>query len=161
MAFQSAGNGIELVLQFTCRNRIALMSDLLGAAALGLHNPPLLTGDDPSAGDQPDAKPDFDLSSRALIELAASMSSRGVLPSRGRTARWMRENLWGVVIPDEVVDRLDKAKDPKTEGIQICAEQIQEISGIRGIAGVHFIAPTNTASIPEVLAAAKIERRRL
>ena len=96
------------------------MSDLLGAAALGIHNL-LLTGNDPAAGDQPDAKPDFDLSSRALIELAASMSSRGVLPSRGGTARWMRENPRGVVIPDEVVDRLDKAKDPKAEGIQISA----------------------------------------
>ena len=44
--------GIEPVFQLTCRdrNRIALQSDLLGAAALGIRNLLILTGDDPSAG---------------------------------------------------------------------------------------------------------------
>ena len=43
----------------TCRdrNRIALQGDMLGAAALGVHNILILAGDDPKAGDQPDAKP--------------------------------------------------------------------------------------------------------
>src|SRR5204862_88524 len=46
-------NGIEPVLQLTCRdrNRLALQSDLLGAAALGIRNLLVLRGDDPSAGD--------------------------------------------------------------------------------------------------------------
>src|SRR5512139_1707286 len=61
--------GVEPVLQMTCRdrNRIALQSDLLGAAAAGIRNLLVLRGDDPSAGDQPDAKPVFDLDSGALI----------------------------------------------------------------------------------------------
>ena len=60
------GAGIEPILQFTCRdrNRIALQSDLMGAAALGIHNLLVLTGDDPKAGDQPDTKPVFDIDSR-------------------------------------------------------------------------------------------------
>src|SRR5271155_5549993 len=52
-------NGIEPILQLTCRdrNRIALQSQLLGAAPLGITNILVLKGDDPTAGDQPDAKP--------------------------------------------------------------------------------------------------------
>jgi methylenetetrahydrofolate reductase (NADPH) len=74
---------IEPVLQLTCRdrNRIALQSDLLGAAALGVRNLLLLTGDDPGAGDQPEAKPVFDLDSRKLIETAARIRDRNELPS--------------------------------------------------------------------------------
>src|SRR5688572_21649921 len=76
-------NGIDPVLQMTCRdrNRLALQSDLLGAAALGLHNLLVLRGDDPTAGDQPDAKPVFDLDSGALIATAISIRDKGELPS--------------------------------------------------------------------------------
>ena len=75
--------GIEPVLQLTCRdrNRIALQSDLLGAAALGVRYLLLLTGDDPGAGDQPEAKPVFDLDSRKLIETAAGIRDRHELPT--------------------------------------------------------------------------------
>ena len=52
-------SGLEPIFQMTCRdrNRIALQGDMLGAAALGVHNILILAGDDPKAGDQPDAKP--------------------------------------------------------------------------------------------------------
>jgi methylenetetrahydrofolate reductase (NADPH) len=74
--------GIEPVLQVTCRdrNRIALQSLLIGAAAQGIHNVLALTGDDPSAGDQPDAKPVFDLESNALLATAAGLRDHGRLP---------------------------------------------------------------------------------
>ena len=76
-------SGIEPIFQMTCRdrNRLALQGDLLGAAALGIHNILVLAGDDPKLGDQPDAKPVYDLDSRALIALARKMSDEGVLPS--------------------------------------------------------------------------------
>ena len=79
---------IEPILQFTCRdrNRIALQSDLLAAAALGVRNLLVLTGDDPRAGDQPDAKPVFDLDSRALIETAVAIRDRNELPSGRKVA---------------------------------------------------------------------------
>jgi hypothetical protein len=75
--------GVEPVLQLTCRdrNRIALQGDLLGAATLGIRNILALAGDDPKAGDQPDAKPVYDLSSRDLIATAALMRDTGALPS--------------------------------------------------------------------------------
>ena len=74
--------GIEPILQLTCRdrNRIALQSQLVGAAALGIVNVLALTGDDPKAGDQPDAKPVFDLDSSALVATAASIRDRHQLP---------------------------------------------------------------------------------
>ena len=72
-------DGIEPVLQMTCRdrNRIAIAADLIGAAALGIRNLLALTGDDPKAGDEPDAKPVFDLGSRNIIELARSLTDEG------------------------------------------------------------------------------------
>ena len=75
-------NGIEPVLQLTCRdrNRIALQSQLVGAAALGIVNVLALTGDNPKAGDQPDAKPVFDLDSSGLIATAASIRDKHQLP---------------------------------------------------------------------------------
>ena len=75
-------NAIEPILQITCRdrNRIALQSQLVGAAALGLTNVLALTGDDPKQGDQPDAKPVFDLDSTALVATAASIRDAHQLP---------------------------------------------------------------------------------
>jgi methylenetetrahydrofolate reductase (NADPH) len=74
-----ARDGIEPVMQMTCRdrNRIAIAADLLGASALGIRNLLALTGDDPKSGDEPDAKPVFDLGSRHIIELARSLTDEG------------------------------------------------------------------------------------
>lgn len=222
-------NGIEPVLQFTCRdrNRIALQSDLLGGAALGVQNLLILRGDDPSAGDQPDAKPVFDYESRDLMECARQMRDDGALPSgreiksppnlfiggadtpmdpaderwspdgllakidagagffqtqfcfdadmvrkyatalvehgisekagvligigplaSAKSARWMRENLWGTTIPDALIDRLESAEDQKAEGTEICAELIAAYADIDGVAGVHLMAPLGVDAVP-------------
>ena len=84
-----AREGIEPIQQFTCRdrNRIALQGDLLAAAALGVRNLLLLRGDDPTAGDQPDAKPVFDLDTVGLLTTAAGLRDRGALPSGRKVAR--------------------------------------------------------------------------
>jgi len=78
-----AREGFEPILQVTCRdrNRIALAGDLLGASAQGVHNVLVLRGDDPKGGDQPDAKPVFDLESVDLMTLARDMRDAGELPS--------------------------------------------------------------------------------
>jgi methylenetetrahydrofolate reductase (NADPH) len=75
--------GVEPILQLTCRdrNRIALQSDLLSAAACGVRNLLVLRGDDPSAGDQPDAKPVFDIDPRQLLETARRLRDSGELPT--------------------------------------------------------------------------------
>src|SRR5215467_5414108 len=226
--------GIEPILQLTCRdrNRIALQGELMGAAALGVRNLLLLRGDDPTAGDQPDAKPVFDLDSRALTETArairegrlphgakvaagapffigaadtpidppsnwqpdslkakvaagaqfvqtqfcmdtaivrryaarlaeAGLSGRvflliGVNPLRSaKSAAWMRRHLFGTIIPEAMVARLEEAKDAAAEGSKICVETIEELSLIPGIAGVHIMAPGNVAAIPEAIASAR------
>ena len=81
-------DGIEPVLQMTCRdrNRIAIAADLIGASALGIHNLLALTGDDPKVGDEPDAKPVFDMSSRNILELAHGLTGDGQTAS-GRALR--------------------------------------------------------------------------
>jgi len=224
--------GIEPILQMTCRdrNRIALQSDLIGAVALGIRNVLVLTGDDPKLGDQPEAKPVFDLDSRALLETAHRMRTEHRLPPgteikggvplflgaadvpsdpppdwvpkslmakvqagadfvqtqfcmdaalvrryaarlvalgiapklavligvapipSARSARWMRERLFGTIIPDAVIARLEQAADAKREGIRICAELMQELATIPGIAGAHVMAPQAPSSIPLAIA---------
>jgi methylenetetrahydrofolate reductase (NADPH) len=224
--------GLEPIMQLTCRdrNRIALQSMLLGAAAQGIPNLLLLRGDDPSAGDQPDAKPVFDLDALALLNTAVSVRDRAQLPhgqavggkatffvgaadmptdpapdwepagllrkvnagaqfvqtqfcmdanvlrrymtrlakydlpqrvhfligiaplASARSARWIREKLFGAIIPDCIVDRLEAAADPKAEGRRICVELMHEFREIPGVSGVHIMAPLNEAAVPEVLA---------
>ncbi|NNC36626.1 MAG: methylenetetrahydrofolate reductase [Hyphomonadaceae bacterium] len=63
----------------------------------------------------------------------------GVLPS-ARTASWMRENVPGVHIPDEIINRLKSADKPLREGRNICVELMQEIKEIPGVAGLHVMA---------------------
>ncbi|MCX5696621.1 MAG: methylenetetrahydrofolate reductase [Candidatus Omnitrophica bacterium] len=67
--------GFEPIFQMTCRdrNRLALQSDLLSAAVLGIENVLILTGDHPTLGDHPDAKPVFDLDSVQLLQVARKL----------------------------------------------------------------------------------------
>jgi len=67
--------GIETIVQVTSRdrNRIAVQSDLLGAAALGLRNFVFMGGDSTAGGDHPDAKPVFDLTASGLLAAAEAL----------------------------------------------------------------------------------------
>ncbi|MDP8230182.1 MAG: methylenetetrahydrofolate reductase [Candidatus Gorgyraea atricola] len=69
--------GLEPVFQMTCRdrNRLALQSDLLSAAVLGIENVLALTGDHPALGDHPDAKPVFDMDSVQLLDAIRTLES--------------------------------------------------------------------------------------
>jgi methylenetetrahydrofolate reductase (NADPH) len=227
--------GIEPVLQITCRdrNRIALQSDLLGAAACGIRNLLMLRGDDPSAGDQPDAKPVFDLDPRQLLETARRLRDAGELPSgrkigglapfylgsadnpidppagwapKGlaakfesgaqfvqtqfcmdagvvrrymarldehglggklkfligvvplrspKSARWIKDKLYGAIIPDALIARLEAASDPAAEGRAICVDLVRELAELPHVAGVHIMAPNNDAAVPLVITEAR------
>jgi len=74
--------GVEPIMQMTCRdrNRLAIQSDLLGAAALGIRNVLCLTGDHQKFGDHPEARGVFDLDSIQLIATVSQMN-RGFLLS--------------------------------------------------------------------------------
>jgi methylenetetrahydrofolate reductase (NADPH) len=232
--------GIEPIMQMTCRdkNRIALQSDLMGALALGIRNVLILGGDDPKAGDQPDAKPVFDLDSKGLLAMASRMRSQhqlmtgteikgdtglvlgaadmpidppadwkpsglmakadagadfvqtqfcmdativrryaqrlldlgvaqrlpvliGICPiPSARSAKWMKEKLFGTIIPESTVERLEKAADPKAEGKRICIELLQELATIPGIAGAHIMAPQNPSAVPEVIAESGVTQKK-
>ena len=98
------------------------------------------------------------LRAEGFADAVSALISNGPLAS-ARSAIWMRENLWGVLIPDDIVARLEQANGPKAEGIEICREQILEMAETPGIAGAHMIAPTNPASVPEALAGLAIPGR--
>lgn len=71
--------GYEPVMQISCRdkNRIAIQGDMLGAAAMGVRNLLCLTGDGVQTGDQPQAKPVFDLDSISLLRTATILRDKG------------------------------------------------------------------------------------
>lgn len=89
-------SGVEPILHVACRdrNRIALQADLLGAAALGIENLFLVTGDDVTAGDHPEARRVFDLDSIQALAVAARLRDEGCLMS-GRTLEDRPEFLLG------------------------------------------------------------------
>lgn len=90
--------GLEPVMQLVCRdrNRMALQSDLLGAAALGIPNVLLLTGDHPTQGDHPGAKPVYDLDAVQLVRTASILRDEGRLLS-GQELRGSPDWLIGAV----------------------------------------------------------------
>jgi methylenetetrahydrofolate reductase (NADPH) len=225
--------GIEPILQLACRdrNRIALQSLLLGAAALGITNLLLLKGDDPRAGDQPDTKPVFDLDTAALAATAVAIRDRGELPhgrkvggsaaffvgvadapvdpppgwmpvaltkkieagaeyaqtqfcmdapilrryverlresgaaerlhlligvaplASAKSARWIKDHLFGSIIPEWMIERLEKAADPAAEGRAMCVDLLKEYAEIPGVSGAHIMAPLNEQAIPAVIEA--------
>jgi methylenetetrahydrofolate reductase (NADPH) len=81
----AARAGVEPIMQLTCRdrNRIALQSELLAAAALGVPNVLIMTGDHPRRGDHQEAAPVFDLDSTKLLRVAAAMRDEARLMSGG------------------------------------------------------------------------------
>ena len=80
--------GYSPVLQISCRdrNRIAIQGDVLGAAAMGVHNILCLSGDGVETGDQPGAKPVFDLDSTSLLNTVRKMRRRQSILSTIRLA---------------------------------------------------------------------------
>lgn len=90
--------GVEPIMQLTCRdrNRIALQSEVLSASAMGIRNILMMTGDHPRLGDQPGAKPVFDLDSVQLLWVARMMRDEQRLLS-GRAAKPAPEVFLGAV----------------------------------------------------------------
>src|SRR4029079_7948518 len=76
----------------------------------------------------------------------------GVVPLKsGRAARWIKEHLYGAIIPDDIVDRLEYAGDPAAEARQSCVDFIEQLATVPGVAGAHVMAPNNEAAIPDVI----------
>lgn len=78
--------GFEPIMQLTARdrNRLALQADLVGAGALGVRNILLMSGDDVTAGDHPEARSIYDIDSLQLVQVARNLRDRGTYLSGRR-----------------------------------------------------------------------------
>jgi methylenetetrahydrofolate reductase (NADPH) len=80
----------------------------------------------------------------------------GVAPLRSaRSARWMQQRLYGTIIPERCIERLERASDAAAEGERIAVELIEELAAIPGVAGVHLMAPANEDALPRVITEAR------
>lgn len=77
-----------------------------------------------------------------------------------RAARWMNDNLFGVHVPEPIVDRLERAADPRAESIRICVDLLQELAEMPGVAGAHLMAPRQEAAIAEAIEESGLLARR-
>jgi 5,10-methylenetetrahydrofolate reductase len=221
---------LDPVLQVTCRdrNRLALQSDLLSAYVLGVENVLAITGDLPSLGDHPQAKPVYDLDSVQLLWIIKKLNEgydmvdnelkgkptffpgavvnpgadteagfelqlikmekkiaagakffqtqaifdvyafgrfmkraegfnvpvlAGIIPLKSAAmARFMNKNVAGVFVPEELIDKMDKAEDRGRTSIEIAASLIKELKDM--CQGVHIMAIGWEKRIPALLDAA-------
>ncbi|MCB1214661.1 MAG: methylenetetrahydrofolate reductase [Deltaproteobacteria bacterium] len=215
--------GIEPIYQLACRdrNRLALQSDLLGAAALGIENILPLTGDPVKAGDQPEAKGVFDFHSIRLMEtvqkLCQGLSDSGtklnascrffvggavdpnrfgseafekklkekvaagakffqsqpvydwgkakalkaladtlgvkvlfgvILIKSAKQARFLNK-IPGIVIPEDLIEKFEKAHRPLEVGVAYAAEEIKRFQDFAH--GVHVMTVGREDLVPAIL----------
>lgn len=91
-----------------------------------------------------------------LLHRTSVMVSIAVLAS-AQDARWMRANKSNVIIPESLVERLDRHPQPRAEGIAIAAELLQRCVEVPGISGAHLYAPTDLRSVAEAVDMAGID----
>ena len=72
-----------------------------------------------------------------------------------KSARWMNENLFGVDVPDQIIKRLEGAKDQKEESKKICIELIDNFRNIQGVKGVHLMGHKKEEVISEIIKESK------
>lgn len=97
---------------------------------------------------------------QGLHEKAFILIGTGPLAS-DKAATWIRDNVPGVHIPDEVIDRLRRAQKPRLEGRKLCMEVIQEIREIEGVAGVHVMAYRQEEYVAELVDASGVLEGRV
>lgn len=217
--------GLDVIWQLTCRdrNRIALQADCLGASAIGIKNVLPMRGDDPKAGDHPDAKPVFDLETTELIKVLKSLNDGfdmsgkelkgktnfligctahpnapdlrkqketieerfqigagfiqtqicyeidqikkfvdslgdltkstiiGITPLKSlKMANFMNEKVYGVTVPKEIMERIEKAKDQREEGLNIAKEIVNELKKTN-VGGIHVMAVGQENELPNII----------
>ncbi len=84
VAIAVKSHGLEPIMQIACRdkNRLAIQADMVGAALHGIENISLMTGDDVTAGDEPETRRVFDMDSSQAISVANSLNSGVYLSGR-------------------------------------------------------------------------------
>lgn len=80
----------------------------------------------------------------------------GVAPlASAKSARWIKQHLFGSIIPEWMIERLDTSTDPAAEGRALCVELLKEYAEIPGVSGAHIMAPLNEHAIPAVIEAVR------
>ena len=85
-----------------------------------------------------------------LLEKAYVLAGVGPLAS-AKAAEWIRKNVAGVHIPDEVIKRLAGAEDQKQEGVNLCIDLIEQVREIEGVSGAHIMAYRMEDRIGEIV----------
>ena len=76
----------------------------------------------------------------------------GVIPMKSAgAARYMKNKVPGMIVPNEIVDRMKNAKDQKEEGIKLCIEQIEHLKNVKGVHGVHIMAVAWEEVVPRIV----------
>ncbi len=222
--------GIDPVVHITCRdrNRIALQSDLIGAAALGVTSVLLMRGDRIPDYMKPKVRSVFNIEAKELMAFVQELKDAETVPLvsdflvgatatifdpdaewmpgnliskcdaganfvqtqlcfdmdvvRNYMARmvasklthklnfimalsplpsadlayWMRDNVKGALIPESIIERLEQASDPESEGIEICAEMLRELATIPGVSGANLLTLGNLETIPAAIDASGV-----
>jgi len=71
-------------------------------------------------------------------------------------ARWMRDNVVGALVPESIIERMEQASDPEREGIEICAELLQELATIPGVSGATLLTLGDLETIPAAIEASGV-----
>jgi 5,10-methylenetetrahydrofolate reductase len=76
----------------------------------------------------------------------------GVIPMKSAgAARYMKNKVPGMIVPNEIVDRMKNAKDQKEEGIKLCIEQIEHLKTVKGVHGVHIMPVAWEEMVPRIV----------
>ena len=74
----------------------------------------------------------------------------GVIKS-AKSARWMNKNLFGINIPEEVINRIEQSNDENLEGMKICIELVEKYKSIEGVSGIHLMGYKQEQDIASVI----------
>lgn len=215
VAIALKGQGIEPIMQIVCRdkNRLAIQADMMGASLHGIVNLSLMTGDDVTAGDEPETRRVFDLDSSQAISIAHSLNGGKYLSGRtvkpptdfyigavenaaappfdyriqravkkqragarflqlqicyhpdrledfcagvasaapklhllptivllkgAKQLNFMNEKVAGIDVPFDVIQRVEKSKDPSEAAYELALEQARHALALPGVRGIHI-----------------------
>jgi len=95
------------------------------------------------------------LGDAGILEKTSFIIGLGPFAS-AKSAKWMNDNLFGVDVPNEIIKRLEQAKDQKEECKKICLELIQIFREIKGVKGIHLMGHKKEEVIAEIIKVSKI-----
>ena len=87
-----------------------------------------------------------------LTHRASFITALSPLPSAA-AARWIQANVKGALVPESIIRRLERASDPESEGIDVCAALLKEAATIPGVSGANLLTLGNLEAIPAAIEA--------